>query len=214
MKLRYDTGEPVLLGDRVLLKNDRRYVLACYVKPGTFLWETQNLKHFGLLFVNEAKFEELVFDVIPGECEQEASTLEFFKFKRTWSEVKFIERGVPRYSNSNDIVKVGDVIALEESFGFMSLHQISGIVFGPRKAGELIAKDGTSISNTGVFITDKIFGVQNYSTLEILDAEGYMSAEWEHAYFVRRGTLAYSPPPVNTPARELWETLLRKLDQL
>lgn len=189
MKIRYYTGEPVLPGDRVLLDGETEAILDRFVFEAVPLWHLRKLKFLGLLFTDRCGREITLIDAIPEYRFQEISAGEAAHYKEIWSRVMFSGRGELRYLNSNDIVLVGDIVAVQESFGFMKLCQISEIVYGKHAAGEIIAEDKTSLSNTGVLVTDKIFGRRNFSSFEILDEDGTLSDDWRHVFFVQRGRL-------------------------
>ncbi len=82
-------------------------------------------------------------------------------------------------------------------------------MYGKRQEGEIVAADGTSIKNTGCFVTDKIWGNTKFSTLEILDDRDFLSDEWEHVYFVRRGNLTPPERPKDRMLQELWDNLFK-----
>lgn len=186
--LNYTTGEPVHLGDSVFLPNGEPAILGNYVLMGSPLSEIFPVDYIGFLFYkndNSTFFLDAIPENFLGVKKEDKEN-----FFRIWNKIKFDKRGTAmRYSNSNNIVKLGDIIAVWDSGNSMRLCQVSTIVLGRPERGYVMAKDTTSISNTGILITDKIYGEKDCSSIEFLNDDNYMSYDWEHVHFVYRGTL-------------------------
>ena len=207
MKLTYKTGEPILPGDYALIDN-RQVIVSSFVSQVS---EKKGHCNFvGIRLIDNLNFTREILWQIPGEYLVSATPEEITISKKAQSRISFLKRGEFRYLNSGEPIRVGDVVAIERSFGLMSLCQICRVIHEAVPLGEIIATDGTSIQNPGCLVTDKIFGTPNHSTVEFIDQEGFLSDDWAHVFFIRRGALCRPPRPKDPVSATLWDEIFKE----
>lgn len=208
MKLTYNTGEPILPGDYALIDN-RQVIVSSFISREVS--ERKGYSNFiGIRLIDDLNFTREILWLIPEERLISATLEEITISQKTKARISLLKRGEFRYLNSGVPVCVGDVVAIERTFGLMSLCQICSVIYEVISLGEIIAADGTSIQNPGCLITDKIFGTLNHSTVEFLDGEGFLSDDWAHVFFIRRGGLCRPPRPKDPISAALWDETFKE----
>ncbi|MCR5183478.1 MAG: hypothetical protein K6B46_02110 [Opitutales bacterium] len=112
MILTYKTGEPVWLGDHVLAAGTPAVIRS-------FTW---NKDYSVRLYIENISGKSLsTIDVIPEDNRSLLPADTSVACDSEWKNVSFLKRGEIRYVTSGVPVKVGDVVAVEQSFGLMKL---------------------------------------------------------------------------------------------